>query len=224
MRFVPGDFYEGYDPFEPAFHPDRLSQPAKAKKPSKIFVCSMADLLGDWVPREQIEQVINAGPVRAPWHTYQFLTKNPKRLKDFIWPSNCWVGTTITNQADADERLPWLLQVDAPVLFVSHEPLLSSINVAPYLPPEYCPNCHNTGFPFIDCGNEHSGYDYRKKCECITQTYLDWAIIGGMAGPRAVRTKPEWVMDLADQYQSAGVPLFVKDNLGFTGQPQEWPK
>ena len=90
--------------FTPAFHPKRLLEPAKVKKPSKIFVCSMADLFGDWVPEEWIEAVLNRTQ-RADYshHTYQFLTKNPRRLKDFNpWPSNCWVGTTVTNQADAD--------------------------------------------------------------------------------------------------------------------------
>jgi len=116
------------DPFQPLFWPDRLDQPAKVKKPSKVFVCSMADLFGDWVPSEWILDVLAV--VRAcPQHTFQFLTKNPKRLSlwNGTWPSNCWVGTTVTNQADADERVPWLNRADASIKFISHEPLLGPI-------------------------------------------------------------------------------------------------
>ena len=213
-RFIPGDFYEGYDPFEPVFHPERLSQPAKVKKPSKIFVCSMADLFGDWVDEDWIEAILRT-VLDCPQHTFQFLTKNPKRLKNFNpWPKNCWVGTTVTNQADADERLPWLLQVDAPVLFVSHEPLLGPINLS-------CPHCDGHGRTFGDnygvttcnyCGGGNIGEDG-----------LSWAIIGAQTGPGPVKPEVDWVMNLAQQYTDAGVPLFLKDNLGFKDQPQEFP-
>jgi len=78
------------DPFAPTFHPDRLSQPAKTKKPSKIFVVSMGDLFGDWVDSVWINAVLGACG-RAPQHVYQFLTKNPRRLEQWngLWPPNC---------------------------------------------------------------------------------------------------------------------------------------
>ena len=44
--------------FKPTFHPDRITQPHKLKKPSKIFVCSMVDLFGDWIPDLWIEAVL----------------------------------------------------------------------------------------------------------------------------------------------------------------------
>ncbi len=36
--------------FYPTLHKYRLDDPQKWKKPRTIFVCSMADLFGDWVP------------------------------------------------------------------------------------------------------------------------------------------------------------------------------
>ena len=72
--------------FAPMFYPERLSEPAKIKTPSKIFVSSMGDLFGDWVPREQILDVLTTVKYRAPWHTYQFLgflKKIWKFLKSF---------------------------------------------------------------------------------------------------------------------------------------------
>jgi protein gp37 len=208
------------DSFMPKFHEDRLSQPAKVKKPSKIFVCSMADLFGDWIATEWIETIFRT--VRAcPHHTFQFLTKNPRRLKDFNpWPDNCWVGTTVTNQADADERLPWLLQVEASVLFVSHEPLLSKINMTKIrTPAEYTRGL-----------NAFTGYfDNTPFDEGLLGNWVGWGIIGSMTGPGAVKPKYEWVQSLHEQYRAAGVPIFLKDNLKWTDghyaqKIQEFPK
>ena len=42
---------------------------------------------------------------------------------------------------------------------------------------------------------------------------IDWAIIGAMTGPGAVKVEPAWVIRLEAQYQKAGVPVFEKDNL-----------
>ena len=42
--------------FEPTFHAYRLDEPARLTKPRNIFVCSMADLFGEWVPDEWIGQ------------------------------------------------------------------------------------------------------------------------------------------------------------------------
>ena len=183
------------DPFRPTFYPKRLKQPAKVKKPSKIFVCSMADLFGDWVPANWIASVLGQIANAAPWHTYQFLTKNPKCLKDFNpWPSNCWVGTTVTNQAD-DWRINELLKVDASVRFVSHEPLLSEIDMRPWI-----------GDYMISPGPGQ---------------HLNWAIIGAMTGPGAVRPDLAWVLSLERQYQAAGVPIFEKNNLRLPGPKQD---
>lgn len=38
--------------FTPTFYRYRLDEPQKWKKPRNIFVCSMGDLFGDWVPTE----------------------------------------------------------------------------------------------------------------------------------------------------------------------------
>lgn len=72
-------------------------------KPRDIFVCSMADLFGEWVPTEWISAVIEACKA-APQHRYMFLTKNPKRyiklIQAGILPLNndrFWYGTTCEN-------------------------------------------------------------------------------------------------------------------------------
>jgi protein gp37 len=39
---------------------------------------------------------------------------------------------------------------------------------------------------------------------------IDWAIVGGESGPRARPMDPEWVIEIRDQCQAAGVPFFFK--------------
>lgn len=74
--------------------PKILGEPARVTTPSKIFVGSMADVFGHWVPDDQIEQVLNVARSYAPWHTYIFLTKNPKRLLTKGFTQNCWLGAS----------------------------------------------------------------------------------------------------------------------------------
>jgi protein gp37 len=80
--------------FEPTIYENRLVEPQRTKKPQNIFVCSMADLFGDWIPDEWIEKVFKACEA-APQHRYLFLTKNPIRYEQYInrpMPKNMWFG------------------------------------------------------------------------------------------------------------------------------------
>src|SRR4051812_28632808 len=64
-------FYNGFDP---ELRPLRLTQPQAWRAPKMIFVNSMSDLFGEFVPDEYIDQVF--GVMRASaHHTYQVLTK-----------------------------------------------------------------------------------------------------------------------------------------------------
>jgi len=111
-----------YD-FEPHFHPERLESPLKAKKPSKIFVCSMGEPFGPWVPREWTEAILDIVR-RCPQHIFQFLTKCPAGAKGYTFPTNCWIGTSV-DRPEALGRINFLREVAAPLRFVSFEPLLS---------------------------------------------------------------------------------------------------
>lgn len=112
--------------FTPTIHFDRLNQPAQVKKPSRIFVCSMADMWGDWVLDMWIRDVL-AAAAHAPQHTYFFLTKNPKRYRDFKFPCGFWRGTSAENQEAYDERAPYLAgQLET---FLSLEPLHGPIKL-----------------------------------------------------------------------------------------------
>lgn len=51
----------------------------------------------------------------------------PGTLGRYLVPNNVWLGTTVENQATADERIPHLLRVPAKVRFLSCEPLLGQV-------------------------------------------------------------------------------------------------
>ena len=121
-RIVPAAFPLG---FTPTLHRYRLDDPQQWKQPRNIFVCSMADLFGDWVPPEWIQEVF-AACGKAPQHRYLFLTKNPKRYRELQLkgklPKQHWYGTSVTRKDDRDFFAPGYNT------FVSIEPILESFS------------------------------------------------------------------------------------------------
>jgi protein gp37 len=121
--------------FEPTFHPERLTEPWELKKPSKIFVCSIADLFAPWTPvewRHAVLQSIFDCPIK---HTFQLLTKNPENIPRYLgWRDNVWLGTTVTGENNDAKNINEIKKVQAKVRFVSFEPLLGYID----LRHEYC--------------------------------------------------------------------------------------
>ncbi len=109
--------------FSPTFHRYRLNEYAE-KKGRNIFVCSMADLFGEWVPDDWIKKVLDACKA-APQHNYLFLTKNPDRYiklaKKGILPKddNFWYGSSVTGPHDMytwfSKDYHWFLSVE-PIL------------------------------------------------------------------------------------------------------------
>ncbi len=78
------------------WNPSELEAIARRKKPAGIFVGSMADVFGSWVPAYQIEAILNTCR-RSEQHIFFFLTKNPYRMGEFAIqiPPNCWMGASI---------------------------------------------------------------------------------------------------------------------------------
>jgi len=89
--------------FEPTLLRYRLEEPQHIKEPQTIFVGSMADLFGRWVPTRWIVEVLDACAA-APQHRYMFLTKNPERYAQLdelaLLPhkDNFWYGSTVTGK------------------------------------------------------------------------------------------------------------------------------
>ena len=112
--------------FEPTFYPERLKEPWELKKPSKIFVCSIADLFAPWTPQEWREEVFDSMLWCPVKHTFQMLTKNPENISDAEFPDNFWFGATVSTQEET-WRIDELRKVNAKIRFVSFEPLLGPI-------------------------------------------------------------------------------------------------
>lgn len=203
--------------FDPTFHRYRLADPQCWKKPRTIFVCSMADLFGEWVPDEWIAEVFKACEA-APQHRYLFLTKNPTRLckmasayKIRRWnekhegkthpqteayaqtlslPShdNWWFGSTL------DSKNARRFQGDNHFnTFTSIEPLTEN----------------------MDVGLGSFGSD-------------EWVIIGAETGNRKGKIIPkrEWVENIVEAAQITGMKVFMKESLrGLMGKDfrQEFP-
>jgi protein gp37 len=119
--------------FDLTIRPHKLVEPLKLKEPSLVFVNSMSDFFLDAVDdayRDQIIDVIEA----TPQHQYQVLTKRHESMLRYSrrrrLPANFWAGVTAEDQARAELRIPYLLQVDVPVRCLSVEPALSMVDIS----------------------------------------------------------------------------------------------
>ena len=174
--------------FEPTIHLHRLEEPQHWRRPRNVFVCSMGDLFGAWVPDEWIIEVLNACR-KAPWHRYLFLTKNPERYDaleeaDLITDAdmNFWLGTTTT-----DITKDLLHFNEALHTFQSCEPML-----APW-PPAREPNE-----------------------ESVRKNWLpEWVIFGAETGNRKDKVVPEkaWVDNAVKMCRNMGAYVFMKESL-----------
>lgn len=152
-----------------------------------VFCASLADVCDnhksiepDW--RKDLRELIRTTP-NLIW---LLLTKRPQNIQRFIlgdrtevYP-NVWLGTTVENNDEARRRLPHLLEIPAPVHFVSAEPLLGEVDLRRWLMP---------------AGSRWG---------------LNWVITGGESGPGSRRTHPDHFRSLRDQCAEKKVPFFFK--------------
>jgi protein gp37 len=121
-------------PYEQGFDlklwPSRLELPLRWRRPRRVFVNSMSDLFHETIPDAYIHAVFDV-MARADWHTFQVLTKRPKRLSELAsslpWPPHIWIGTSVELDRYVWRANAYLRQVPAAVRFVSAEPLLGPL-------------------------------------------------------------------------------------------------
>lgn len=211
-------------------HPERLDQPLSWKRPRRIFVNSLSDLFHDDVPDEFITQVFAVMSL-AHWHTFQVLTKRPRRMQALLndqawrhnvhrfqsrfahralvasWPlPNVWLGTSVEDQKAADLRIPLLLETPAAVRFLSCEPLLGPVELYESHRGHRRDLVSEYTYICLDCSTEDNEVEWVDE----TPPPVDWVIVGGESGPGARPMHPDWARSLRDQCVAAGVPFFFK--------------
>jgi protein gp37 len=204
-KYFPNGFEQHY------WNPERLSEPLNQKEPAGIFLDSMSDLMGNWVPREQIEAVFKICE-QAPQHIFQLLTKNAPNLLKFKLPSNVWAGVSapptfmfgkeLTPEQQRSMVRKQLGVLDElrlyshPVCWMSIEPL--SFDIA----------------EVFDQWVADNGVDLP----------LQWAVVGAASnGPRKFQPNPEHTRKLHDVLRAHEVAIFHKGNLKWTPHLEEFP-
>ena len=169
--------------FTPTLHRYRLDIPASWTKPRTIFVCSMADLFGRWVPVKWIVDVLDACAA-APQHCYLFLTKNGERYWELdhlgLLPhgANFWYGTSVNYGLAARPPLP-SENGDMVKTFCSIEPIHGRVRIGKGADrPDWVIVGAETG-------------NRRDK----------------------VRPRKEWIDSIVEQCDASGVPVLMKDSL-----------
>lgn len=165
----------------------------KWQEPRLIFTCSWSDFFikeaDPW--RAEAWDVIK----KTPQHTWLILTKRPERIKQCLPPDwgngypNVWLGVSVENEKTAYFRILQLFEVRAKIRFLSIEPLISKINVAPFLS--------------VELPNKTMVHP------------IHWVIVGGESGNETgdYRYRPcsiEWINDIVGKCKQHQVPVFIK--------------
>jgi protein gp37 len=115
---------------------NKLAQISRVRR--RVFCGSMCDVFESRADldlhRERLWHLIET----TPWLDWLLLTKRPKAALHMVpwrgtWQDNVWFGATVENEHCLRQRVPYLIQSGALVRFVSCEPLLGPIELAPYL-------------------------------------------------------------------------------------------
>lgn len=143
-----------------------------------------------------------------------------RRWLDGDYPVNAWVGVSAENQQQMWLRAEELKVVPAAVRFISAEPLLGPIDIAPF-----CDALteRDRGFGFYQhhpaCADEEcprtcrgEGYPEALAGAVPEPDAFHWVIVGGESGsPNDARAcRLEWIRKLVEECQFFGVAVFVK--------------
>jgi len=119
---------------------DLLASWARKRKPRRIFISSMTDIFGVWVPETWVFEILDA-MAAAGRMTFLPLTKWVVRMRCLVaqWlelrgldelPPHIWPCCSVENQIFANQRIPELLQIPAMCHGLSIEPLIGPIELA----------------------------------------------------------------------------------------------
>ena len=146
----------------------KLKEPYKLKNPSRVFVNSMSDTFHPQVQDsflDAIFEVMNG----CPQHTFQVLTKRPRRAAKWWgpWGANVWLGVSVENR-DVLHRIDTLRSSGAKVRFLSIEPLLERLG-----------KIDLSGIDWVIVGGE-SGPGYRPMSHAWAREIRDQCVDAGV--------------------------------------------
>jgi len=120
------------------------------------------------------------------------------------WPlPNVWLGTSVEDQATADERIPDLLATPAAIRFVSYEPALGPVD---WINIDACGSKVRGMWNVNALTGEND--DMCRPCKPVAK--LDWIIAGGESGPKSRPCHPDWIRQTRDQCAAAGTAFLFK--------------
>jgi len=126
------------------------------------------------------------------------------------WPlKNLWLGTTVCNQKEADEKIPILLQIPAAKRFLSIEPMLGWVELWKSNRLKTHNFLKQNGLVEKEtlCG----AFGEQSQVSITIKTgKLDWVIVAAESGPGARFCPIENIRSVVEQGKEAGVPVFVK--------------
>ena len=201
--------------------PERLDDLRQAPTGARVFVDSMSDLFHEAINDEFIKQVLTVTRCVGE-ATFILATKRPQRaatIATSFWPPNLWLLTSVSTQEDADSNIPHLLEIPAAVRGISYEPALG---------PLVLDGSDGSGPFFSYVTDDHSDEELGE----IRMTGLDWVVCGAESGPNRRPCKIEWIREVVQQCEAAGVACFVKQLTTPKGKllkhwegatEEEWP-
>lgn len=186
------------------WHPERLEEPLKVKEEAGIFLDSMSDLMGRWVPDEQVQAVLDVCR-EAHWHTFMLLTKNAPRLRKFRFPPNVWVGVSSPPDFMYGEQLT---QYQKEKMLRTALGVLEGVSLYGHMP-------NTTWMSF-----EPLSWDLYK-IVAGSPNALDWAVIGAASnGAKKYAPDEGHLRTLVEVLDNDGVPIFFKGNM----KSSEWAR
>jgi protein gp37 len=160
-----------------------------------VAVQFMGDLWHDKIPRE-CRSVILERIRKSPDTTFLLLTKRFWNLRGYAgFGANCWLG--VSSHGVIGDSVTALRRVPAAShIWLSLEPLLVR------------------AWPAVR--------DLLREAD--TPRLVDWITAGPETGPGARPCNPDWIREIADWCQGAGIPFYDKRAPGSRGfTRREWP-
>lgn len=187
----------------------------------RVFSASLADVFEPRAdlaePRGRLIRLIED----TPWLDWLLLTKRPEQAAGMLhrwltstigpdcgryrWsgPSNVWLGVSVEDQARADERIPYLADIPAPVRFLSCEPLLDRVELGQ----------HVDTVDWVIIGGE-SGPGHR---------WMKYGWAGDLAAECVAADVPVFFKQMSGHRQGARGPDFLERHKQFPMSPGHVP-